>query len=430
MILARTLAHAVGCHGQQVQWAANPATSRLIVTLWSCAARAARPPPHQAQARPHAWRSIAASAARPGLSASDKKRVVFLGTPERDPTTQVGALVLRRLMEAASQPDATFEVAAVVTQPGRPKGRGNKRVPQPSPVEVVAVEAGLGREQIFSPERATDKQFLESLAALAPDLCVTAAYGNYLPTRFLAIPPAGTLNIHPSLLPAYRGAAPVQRALQDGVAVTGVSVLYTVKEMDAGPILAQQAVEVEPDIQAPELLAQLFLLGTDLLLASLGAVWAGAGPAAARPQDAAGATHAAKLQREEAALDFARLPAAALHDQIRGFAGWPGSHHVFAVRSAEGGDEGELELKVLRTRPLPPEASPRAGSGGGDARAVAASRHGLYVRCGDGSVLQLLEVQAPGKRPMAAADFVNGLKGRTLHWQPLPAPAALTGAAA
>ncbi len=192
--------------------------------------------------------------------------------------------MLRRLLAAAAAPDSTFELTAVVTQPPRPTGRGNRRVPQPSPVELAAAAAGLPPERILAPERPGDAAFLATLRGLAPDLCVTAAYGNYLPSSFLAIPPHGTLNIHPSLLPAYRGAAPVQRSLQDGVAVSGVTVLYTVKAMDAGPILAQQKVPVDPDIQAPQLLEQLFELGTDLLVANLDGVWAGLGPLAAQPQ--------------------------------------------------------------------------------------------------------------------------------------------------
>lgn len=156
----------------------------------------------------------------------------------------MAALVLKRLLAAAAAADASFEVAAVVTQPARPTGRGNRKVPQPSPVAVAASEAGMPPELVLAPERPGDKAFLETLRGVAPDLCVTAAYGNYLPTAFLEVPPHGTLNIHPSMLPAYRGAAPVQRSLQDGVPVTGVTVLYTVKAMDAGPILAQQKLPV------------------------------------------------------------------------------------------------------------------------------------------------------------------------------------------
>lgn len=231
--------------------------------------------------------------------------------------------MLQRLLDAAAAPDSTFEVAAVVTQPPRPTGRGNRKVPQPSPVQAAAAAAGLPADRILAPEKPGDPAFLAALRQLAPDLCITAAYGNYLPTSFLAVPPHGTLNIHPSLLPAYRGAAPVQRSLQDGVPISGVTVLYTVKAMDAGPILAQQKLpvgggepghaywvlgaaavwerlcswlgqamvdrldsaaisctsvlkanqpcpapprQVDPDIQAPELLQRLFELGTDLLV--------------------------------------------------------------------------------------------------------------------------------------------------------------------
>ena len=300
--------------------------------------------------------------------------------------------------------------------------------------------AGMPADRILCPESPGEAVFLEALRSLRPDLCVTAAYGNYLPSRFLAIPPCGTLNIHPSLLPAYRGAAPVQRALQDGLAITGVSLLYTVRAMDAGPILAQKKVPIDPEVQAPQLLEALFEQGTQLLLDNLELVWAGMAPLASQPQDEARATHAPKLAREEAALDF-RLPALALHNQVRAFAGWPGSFATFALLPATEGCDGPssssggsssggssssdsetLELKVLHTRVVPLSESPWASSscdgGGADAHAVSASKAGLYVRCSDGSALQLLEVQPPGKRAMGAQDLVNGLKGRSLRWLP------------
>ena len=217
--------------------------------------------------------------------------------------------------------------------------------------------------------------------------------------------------------------------------------------------------QVDPEVQAPQLLDQLFSLGTDLLLANLDVIWAGMASLLAQPQNGAAATPAPKLLREEAALDFAQ-PALAVHNKVRGFAGWPGTHHVFSLSSPEGGAEEQVELKVLRTRVPPAGQAPWANgssssgssssgsssggssnfsssSGGGSSsgsssggvdRVVAASRRGLFVRCGDGSALELLEVQAPGKRAMAAADFVNGLKGRVLRWQPLPAPAVVAAA--
>jgi methionyl-tRNA formyltransferase len=332
---------------------------------------------------------------------------VFLGTPE------VAALVLQRLLRAAQLPDASFEVAAVVAQPGRPRGR--KRIPQPSPVEQLALDSGLPPERVLCPERAGDSAFLDALRSLSPDLCITAAYGNYLPSAFLAIPRRGTLNIHPSLLPAYRGAAPVQRSLQDGVAVSGVSVLYTVKEMDAGPVLAQRSAAVDPDVQAPQLLERLFTLGTDLLLSTLDSVWAGTAGAEAVAQDGGSATHAPKITRPEGQLDFAQ-PAAACHNKVRAFAGWPGTYHAFALAD-DAGDTEAIELKVLRTRVAAAEsATPGAGGNG-----VEVAGDALRVLCGDGRVLEILEVQAPGRRPVAARDFANGLKGRALRWQPATA---------
>ncbi|KAL4857185.1 Methionyl-tRNA formyltransferase [Chlorella vulgaris] len=403
---------------------ATPAPSTTLRTTNILLARQLRAPSRPATgaaagARPAASRCVATrSQSATTQPFPDKKRVVFCGTPE------VAALVLQRLLTAAAQPNASFEVAAVVTQPPRPTGRGNRKVPQPSPVQVVAQEAGMSAAAILAPERPGDAGFLAALQQLAPDLCVTAAYGNYLPTSFLAIPPHGTLNIHPSLLPKYRGAAPVQRALQDGVAVSGVSLLYTVRAMDAGPILAQQELKVDPDVQAPELLTQLFELGTDLLVKNLEVVWAGMGDATAQPQDEAGATHAAKLTRQEAELDFSQ-PAQVCHNKVRGFAGWPGTFATFQQQAAESsssdssssssnaGHTGEMELKIVRTR----MGRPSEWTGSSE-RQVVASRDALLIRCGDGSVLQVLELQAPGKRVMAAKDFLNGLKGRTLVWQP------------
>lgn len=347
-------------------------------------------------------------------SAGDRrKNVVFLGTPD------VAALVLEKLLKASSDPNSTFDIVAVVTQPGRPKGR--KRIPQPSPVEQLALDKNIST--ILCPERATEPDFISQLQSIQPDLCITAAYGNYLPTKFLHIPLFGTLNIHPSLLPKYRGAAPVQRSLQDGVPISGVSVLYTVKEMDAGPLLAQQEISVDPTIQAPELLYQLFDIGTDLLLSRLHDVWDGhISQDTAIAQDPSRATHAAKLTREESLLDFEKDSAVVCHNKVRGFAGWPGTHHIFKiVHDSDSGKEDELlELKILKTC---------IGHGHGDAplsRVVVSSNENdksssssLRIVCGDSSVLDVLEVQAPGRKAVAAKDFMNGMKGKTLCWMPL-----------
>ena len=188
----------------------------------------------------------AASAAASGPPGADggrvqgpqpgSKKLVFLGTPD------VAAGVLATLLDAAAAPGAAFHVAAVVSQPAKPRGRrkgggsnASAQTPLPSPVAQCALDRGLAPELVLTPPDAKDARFLETMRSLQPDVCVTAAYGHYLPAAFLAIPPRGTVNIHPSLLPKYRGAAPVQRALQAGEAVSGVTVLYTVKAMARDP---------------------------------------------------------------------------------------------------------------------------------------------------------------------------------------------------
>jgi methionyl-tRNA formyltransferase len=168
-------------------------------------------------------------------------------------------------------------------------------------------------------EGRTDVQemFLSTLERLEPDLCITAAYGNMLPQRFLNLPPLGTLNIHPSLLPKYRGAAPVNRCLENGDTLTGVSLAYTVLKCDAGPVLAQKEVKLSGDEQAPELLERLFSLGTELLLEKLPEVWSGVAQDLAQAQDEALVSHAAKMAKSDGLLDFS-LPAQALHNKVHG----------------------------------------------------------------------------------------------------------------
>jgi methionyl-tRNA formyltransferase len=387
--------------------AARPLTSLLPLAGGALAA------PRAPGSRPAAGRvpslrahtSSAAADAGAGPAAAAKRKLVFLGTPD------VAALVLRRLLAAATAPGAAFEVAAVVAQPGRPRGRG--RAAAPSPVEAAARAAGLADAAILTPEKAGDPAFLAALRAIGPDLCVTAAYGNYLPGSFLRVPRHGTLNVHPSLLPRYRGAAPVQRALADGLAASGVSVLFTTAAMDAGPLAAQAPAALAPDARAPEVLDQLFELGSDLLLSVLDDVWAGRlSEATAAPQDGGAATHALKVGRAEGLLDF-RESATACHNRARAFAGWPGARAAFEFAGAGGAAPAPLELKVLRTR-----VAAEGGGGKGGAIEVEVAPEALRVPCAGGGVLELLEVQAPGRKPVAARDFGNGLRGSALRWRP------------
>ncbi|XP_060672403.1 uncharacterized protein LOC107416264 [Ziziphus jujuba] len=238
---------------------------------------------------------------------STKKPLVFLGSPT------VSATVLDALLNASTSPDSFFEVAAIVTQPPSRKDRGRKVLP--SPLAEYAIERGFPSNLIFTPERAGEDMFLSNLRALQPELCITAAYGNILPSKFLNIPPLGTVNIHPSLLPLYRGAAPVQRALQDGVKETGVSLAFTVRKLDAGPVIASQKLEIDDQIKAPDLLALLFSEGSKLLVRELPSIFDGSAKVKAEPQDDSKATLAPKITHEESWLSFDQ-EAAILHNKV------------------------------------------------------------------------------------------------------------------
>ncbi|KAG6720458.1 hypothetical protein I3842_03G063100 [Carya illinoinensis] len=236
-----------------------------------------------------------------------KKPVVFLGSP------QVSATVLDALLSASAAADSLFEVAAIVTQPPSRRNRGKKVMP--SPLALYALDRGFSSELIFTPERAGEDIFLSNLKALEPELCITAAYGNILPSKFLNIPPLGTVNIHPSLLPLYRGAAPVQRALQDGVKETGVSLAFTVRALDAGPIISCGRLEIDNQIKAPDLLELLFSEGSKLLIHELPSILDGSARLKAQPQDDSKATLAPKITPEESWLSFDE-EAPVLHNKV------------------------------------------------------------------------------------------------------------------
>lgn len=344
---------------------------------------------------------------------SERKRLVFLGTPD------VAAIVLKDLVAASiasqtSEETTPWEVSAVVTQPGRPKGRG--KVAQPSPVYSAALELGIPESRIFCPVKASEKEFISSLDLLSPDVCVTAAYGNYLPGSFLKIPVHGTLNIHPSLLPLYRGAAPVQRSLEDGVGRSGVTVLYTVKEMDAGPIVCQSEYVVGENVTSTELLDSLFRLGTKRLIECLPRVWDGRVEETLKAQDHDLATHAGKIGRDEGRMRFEH--ARVEHNKTRAFHGWPGTYGAFLM-VGENGKEEQIEIKVLETRVRPGTDSLPVWDEPGEEKRVVLDKaaNAMVVRCADGSVLDLRRLQSPGKKPVDAKSFGNGMGGRKLYWR-------------
>ncbi|KAK6255788.1 hypothetical protein SCA6_017093 [Theobroma cacao] len=384
------------------------------------------------------------SVAAVSSSTSKKKSLVFLGSP------QVSATVLDALFNASAAPSSSFEVAAIVTQPPSRRERGRKMMP--SPVAQYALDRGFPSDLIFTPQRAGEEAFLSSLTTLQPELCITAAYGNILPTRFLNIPSLGTVNIHPSLLPLYRGAAPVQRALQDGVKGTGVSLAFTVRALDAGPVIARERLEVDDQIKAPDLLALLFSEGapiifwillifcsvsycntlaviyfilyirSKLLISKLPSIFDGSARVHAEPQDDSKATLAPKarlqlilvvyllfeITPEESWLSFDD-EALVLHNKVRAFAGWPGTRAKIFVVNDKSSSHNILELKIITTR-----VGPDDNIQGNDVNDIAFVKGALVFPCGGCTALEVLEVQLPGKKVITAAAFWNGLRGQKL----------------
>eukprot|EP00587_Corethron_hystrix_P004395 CAMPEP_0113311588 /NCGR_PEP_ID=MMETSP0010_2-20120614/8763_1 /TAXON_ID=216773 ORGANISM="Corethron hystrix, Strain 308" /NCGR_SAMPLE_ID=MMETSP0010_2 /ASSEMBLY_ACC=CAM_ASM_000155 /LENGTH=400 /DNA_ID=CAMNT_0000167253 /DNA_START=165 /DNA_END=1367 /DNA_ORIENTATION=+ /assembly_acc=CAM_ASM_000155 len=348
-------------------------------------------------------------------SISSLARILFLGTPD------VAAASLRRLHDAGPSCPIPYEIVGAVTQPPRPAGR--KRKLTPSPVHVAADALGI---PVLFPEKASDPAFLDALestqgddgdsAALGPiDLAVTAAYGNYLPRRFLALPRRGTLNVHPSLLPRWRGASPVQRSLEAGDATLGTTVLFTVQKMDAGPLVSQVEIPATGDEMAGETLESLFMEGTEALLRSIPEVLTGKiTMETAKVQEEEGITHAAMIGKEEGILRPNVHSAEVAHNKVRAFDMWPGCTLLLNV----GESKDEVKVKVGRTRIVPVDDELLDMIDLSDNSIVLPKKkgRGLMLQCGDGSVLELLEIQPPTKKMMDAKSFINGLKGAALKW--------------
>jgi methionyl-tRNA formyltransferase len=300
-------------------------------------------------------------------------RVAFFGTPDfAVPTLQ--ALLRTR-----------HSVVGVVTQPDRPRGRG-QRVTY-SPVKQVAATRGL---PVLQPERLKDEAFLASMRAWQADLGVVAAYGKILPAAVLDMPRLGLLNVHASLLPRYRGAAPVHRAVIAGDAETGVSIMRVVQALDAGGVFATVTRPIGPDDTSADVEADLAILGADLLIHVVDDL--AAGRAHATPQDADGATYAHRLQKEEGLIDW-RREAKALHNQVRGLQPWP-----LAWTSI-----GQRRLIVLRTRLVldVPDVAVPPGT------VIEMTRDAVRVQTGAGA-LDVLTVQPEGRRAMPARDYAAG----------------------
>jgi methionyl-tRNA formyltransferase len=304
----------------------------------------------------------------------DALRIVFFGTPAFA-VPSLEAMIASR-----------HAVVAVVSQPDRPKGRGHQL--QPTPTRAVALAHGI---PVLQPAKIREPTFLDQIRELRADLGVVVAFGRILPDVLLAIPRLGMINVHASVLPRYRGAAPIQRAVLAGDAATGVTIMRVEAELDAGPTFAAATVPIPADATSGDMEGVLAALGARLLVPVVDDL--AAGRAVETPQDHARATHAAKITKEEGAIDWSQ-PAGVVHNRVRGLQPWP------LASTRLGADR----LVLRRTRPL--------GEGQVTERApgtvLRAAGDELVVACGAGTELQILEIQPEGRRTMTAREFLAG----------------------
>jgi methionyl-tRNA formyltransferase len=302
-------------------------------------------------------------------------RIIFMGTPEFSVPT------LEALIKAG------HEVAAVYTQPPRPAGRGKQD--RPSPVHICAAGHGI---EVRTPKTLRKPEVQQEFAALAADVAVVVAYGLILPKAILDATRHGCLNLHGSLLPRWRGAAPIQRAVMAGDPRSGVEVMRMEEGLDTGPVCLSAAVDIGPETTAGDLHDALMGVGARLMAEALAKLAAGA--LACTPQPEAGVTYADKIDKAEARIDWS-LDAATVHNRIRGLSPFPG-----AFFEIEAGGRRE-RIKVLRSR-LETVAGASAPAAPGEALDDA-----LLIACGGGAV-RLLELQREGKRPMPATELLRG----------------------
>jgi len=301
-------------------------------------------------------------------------RIVFMGTPD------FASASLQKLIEE------DFNVVGVFTQPDKPKGRGMEM--SYSPVKQLALQHDL---PVFQPVKMRDGQALEQINALAPDILVVVAYGRILPDEILAVPKYGAVNVHGSLLPKYRGAAPIQWSVLNGDKVTGVSTMYLASEMDTGDVIYTDSTEIGEYETSGELFDRLMEMGAKLLVKTLRDIDAGTAPRT--PQNHSEATYVGQLDKSICPIDWNRSPREVLK-HIYGLQPWP-----VATMELEG-----KTYRVFAADYTDNHTDKAPGS------VVSAGNNGLEIACAEGSTLMIKELQAPGKKRMNAGDFLRGHK--------------------
>ena len=298
--------------------------------------------------------------------------LVFCGTP------RFAVPTLEKLF------DAGFRIHLVVTQPDRPKGRGLELVQ--APVKQSALKLNL---PITQPDRIkTNDEFRAHLTALKPDAIIVVGYGRIIPQWMLDLPPLGNINLHASLLPKYRGAAPIQWAIANGETLTGVTTMRIDAGLDTGDILQQQELAITPDDTAESLAPRLASIGADLMVETLQGLQASS--IHPRPQDNSQATLAPILKKEDGLIDFSRL-AAEIFNRIRGFQPWPGAYTKFRGKT----------LQIIKARPA---------TGAAPLAELRITADGVFAGCGNNTSLELLELQLEGKKRSSARDFLHGYR--------------------
>lgn len=294
-------------------------------------------------------------------------------------TPAFSAPILRMLVEEG------YDVVSVVTQPDRPVGR--KKVMTPTPVKEEALRLGL---PVYQPEKLKNPEELQHVLDLSPDLIITAAFGQILPSAVLEAPKLGAINVHASLLPEYRGGAPIHQAIIDGKQETGVTIMYMVDRLDAGDIISQRAIPIGREDHTGGMFEKLSVVGMELLRETLPSIIEGTNPRT--PQDEKGVTYARNISREQERIDWSK-PAEAIYNQVRGLHPWPVAFTTFNGQN----------MKIWWAEPASSSKSGRPGE------VLELTDTAILVQTGEGA-LAITDLQPAGKKRMSAADYLKGPK--------------------